>query len=150
MNPKPFKAIVFVSSPYTLGDKQANVDTQRRVAHQLLDLGYCPIVPLLSHYLEEMRPRPWEEWMHMDFALLAMAHCLLRLPGQSKGADMEVAHATALGIPVYYSLPQLLEDAFEPVIDDDPKHRPALRANEALGIAVLWVAMFVFWLMGTI
>ena len=62
-NPKQFKAIVFISSPYTKGDVQANVDRQRIMAHQLLDLGYCPIVPLLSHYLEEIHPRPWDEWM---------------------------------------------------------------------------------------
>lgn len=42
------------------------------------------------------------EWMdHMD--------AVLRLPGESAGADMEVAHAKALGLPVFYSIDDIRE-----------------------------------------
>lgn len=104
-----FKAVIYIASPYTLGDKQTNVDKQRSVAHALLDFGYCPVAPLLSHYLEEMRPRPWHEWIQMDFELIRRCDALLRLPGESKGADMEVALARQLGMPVFYSINEMLE-----------------------------------------
>lgn len=109
---RPFKAVIYIASPYTIGDKQTNVDIQRRTAHTLLDLGYCPIAPLLSHYLEELRARPWEEWMQMDFELIRRSDALLRLPGESKGADMEVAFAQKLGKPVYPSINDILEDGY--------------------------------------
>lgn len=101
--------VVFISSPYTLGDKADNVQRQIEMAHTLLDYGYCPVAPLLSHYLEQWHPRPWEEWMEMDMALLARCDALLRLAGESRGADREVAEARRLGIPVVFSVEQLTQ-----------------------------------------
>lgn len=117
-----FKAIVYIASPYTKGDTQANVDRQRDMAHQLLDLGYCPIAPLLSHYLEEYRHRPWEDWMQMDLHILPIADCLLRLPGESQGADIEVAYAHEQQIPVFRSLEALRKhyETLTPIVSTDP------------------------------
>jgi hypothetical protein len=39
--------------------------------------------------------------------LLERCDALLRLPGASRGADMDVARARALGLPVYTSVEQL-------------------------------------------
>lgn len=43
-----------------------------------------------------------EDWLGIDLEWVAVSHGVLRLPGDSVGADREVAHAQALGIPVYY------------------------------------------------
>ena len=136
-NPNQFKAIVYIASPYTAGDVQANVDRQRLMAHRLLDLGYCPIVPLLSHYLEEIHPRPWDEWMQMDFTLLKTAHCVLRLPGESKGADLEVAYARELGMPVFYSINGMLEDAYE---EHEIERRLRWRLKDTLSLAGMFAS----------
>lgn len=42
-------------------------------------------------------------------AFVAVCDALLRLPGESPGADEEVALAESLGIPVFYSLAALVE-----------------------------------------
>lgn len=99
--------LVYIASPYTLGDKDFNVTRQIEMAHKLLDWGYCPLWPLSSHYLEEWRSRPYEDWLEMDFALLSRCDVLLRLEGESAGADREVAEATRLNIPVVFSIEEL-------------------------------------------
>jgi hypothetical protein len=51
------------------------------------------------------------EWMRIDLDWVAVADAVLRLPGPSKGADMECARAKELGIPVFYSVDDLLRKA---------------------------------------
>jgi len=97
---------VFISSPYSVGDVQANVQVQIDVLDQLLDLGYSPFVPLLFHYA---KPRAYEDWIKLDLDYLDVCDVILRLPGESAGADNEVAHAQAHNIPVVYSIEQLIE-----------------------------------------
>ena len=45
----------------------------------------------------------------MDEGWVERSDYLLRLKGESAGADKEVALAKELGIPVYYSIKSLLE-----------------------------------------
>jgi len=44
------------------------------------------------------------EWLETDLAWVEVADAVLRLPGESKGADMEVEHAWAHRIPVMYDV----------------------------------------------
>ena len=100
--------VVFIASPYAIGDAQENVDRQREIAHILTDYGYVPLPPLvLGHYLEQWRSRPEDEYIAMDFELLAKCDVLLRLEGESAGADAEVTFAKERGIPVVYSVDEL-------------------------------------------
>lgn len=99
--------LVYIASGYSQGDPVENVQRQVEMAHTLLDWGYCPVWPLSSHYLELYRSRPYDEWMEMDFALLSRCDALLKLEGESVGADLEVREATRMGIPVAYSITEL-------------------------------------------
>lgn len=45
--------------------------------------------------------------MEVDYEWINVCDCILRLPGKSTGADLEVAHASMKGIPVFYSLEEL-------------------------------------------
>lgn len=54
----------------------------------------------------------YEAYLESDFAWIAVCAALLRLPGESKGADMEVAEAKRLGIPVFDSIKALLACAW--------------------------------------
>ncbi len=45
--------------------------------------------------------------MMMDKAWIAHMDALLRLPGESQGADIEEETARALGLPVFYSIAEL-------------------------------------------
>lgn len=101
--------MVFISSPYTLGDVALNVKTQIDAADKLMDRGYCPLAPLLTHFQHMVHPRSYEDWLKIDFEYLSRSDVVLRLPGESSGADREVAHARKLGLPVVFSLEELYE-----------------------------------------
>jgi len=51
------------------------------------------------------------DWLAMDKAVVERCDAVLRLPGESAVADIETAHAAAVGVPVFYSLASL-EDHF--------------------------------------
>jgi hypothetical protein len=98
---------VYIASQYSIGDKIENVTRQIECFHKLVELGYNPYVPLLSHYLEVYKHQEYETWMKLDFEWLDCCDCVLRLPGESKGADMEVERATENKIPVFSSIQEL-------------------------------------------
>ena len=82
------KLKVFISSPYTLGDVGVNVRTQHDVFNNLIELGFTPFMPLLSHYQHIIHPFEYDQWIEWDFAWIDSCDFVLRLPGESKGADM--------------------------------------------------------------
>jgi nucleoside 2-deoxyribosyltransferase len=101
------KIKVYIASPYTLGDVAVNVKRQIDCANELMDNGFVPFVPLYSHFQHMFHPRPYTDWIEIDLVWVESCDCLLRLDGESKGADGEVEYAIKLGIPVYYSLDEL-------------------------------------------
>ena len=107
MNDGSYKIKVYIAAPYTIGDPAMNTNAALVVADKLLELGYIPMVPHLTHFWHEISSKPWEQWMEIGRALLAGCDALLRLPGPSKGADLEIEYAKALGIPVCYEIEEL-------------------------------------------
>jgi hypothetical protein len=53
-------------------------------------------------------PHDYSFWCIYDLAWLEVCDVLLRLPGESPGADREVAFADEHGIPVVCNLPDLV------------------------------------------
>ena len=100
---------VFISSPYTLGDTAENVRAQHDAFNALISLGHIPFAPLLSHYQQMVHPISWQEWIDWDLVWVAQCQLILRLHGESKGADIECARADELGIPVMRTRDQLVE-----------------------------------------
>jgi hypothetical protein len=97
---------IFISSPYTNGDIEFNVLQQILAMHTLIDRGYAPFTPLLSHYADLVNPRPYEEWITFCLAWVARCDALVRLKADvpSDGADREVAEAERLGLPVFLGI----------------------------------------------
>ena len=93
--------IVYIMSPYTQGDKEANVRQQIDAAEELRAAEHLPIAPLLYHYWHAVHPHDWQWWLDMDLEWLAYADAAIRLPGDSKGADIEEEAAKKLRVPVY-------------------------------------------------
>jgi hypothetical protein len=100
-------ARVYVAGPYTNPDPCINTHETINVANQLLDVGFTPFVPHLSHFWHTVTPKPYEDWLEYDNRWIPACDCMLRLPGASSGADKEETLAKSLGIPVYYSLADL-------------------------------------------
>ena len=101
------KQVVYISGPYTKGDVSQNVRNACYAANEVLRIGHIPFVPHLTHLWHLITPKPYEEWLEIDFALIPKMDAMLRLPGESKGADREVELARSLGIPVYYSIREI-------------------------------------------
>ena len=100
---------VFISSPYTLGDTYENVRRQHDAMAALPMMGHFPFAPLLSHYQQILHPMHWHEWIRWDLEWLAQCQVVLRLPGRSKGADIECVRAKELLIPVVTTRAELIE-----------------------------------------
>ena len=101
---------VYIASPYTIGNKERNVLRQIDVADKLMDLGFAPFWPLRSHYHHIEHARPYEDWMQLDFTWVLSCNAVLRLDGESEGADHEVEIAIYYGLPVFYGLEELKEN----------------------------------------
>jgi hypothetical protein len=95
---------IYIAGPYTKGDVVLNVRSAVHAAAEVYANGHEYYIPHLSHLEHAILPRPYEYWLKHDMAWLEVCDAVLRLPGESKGADAEVARAIELGIPVYYSI----------------------------------------------
>lgn len=102
------KAWVYVAGPYTKPDPAVNTRRACLVANWLADRGWMPIVPHLSHLWHLCTPKPYPEWLAYDLELIARCDMLLRIPGESSGADGEVEFAKARGIRVFHGLDRFL------------------------------------------
>ena len=96
MEPK----LVYVAGPYTHEDVAQNVRRAIGVADILLNNGYFPYVPHLTHFWHLVSPHSHAEWIRLDEVWLAKCDALVRLPGSSPGADHEIRLAQAWQIPV--------------------------------------------------
>lgn len=106
---RKLRPVVYISGPVTKGNRNWNVYQGFEAQRELTESGYAPINPIAS----ATYPFAWEEgfphetWMEVDLALVARADAVLRLPGESRGADEECAFADFKGIPVYGTVDDL-------------------------------------------
>ncbi|HRT03088.1 MAG TPA: hypothetical protein P5513_04035 [Candidatus Diapherotrites archaeon] len=100
---------IYIASPYKHGNKLDNVLFQINAFNILRDLGYLPMIPLLSHYIDMVKSRPQEDWLEYDMEILKMCDMVVRLRPKdssgkeipSEGSDMEEAKAKELKIPYF-------------------------------------------------
>lgn len=65
------------------------------------------ICPHWSALQDMVMPRTWEEWLKYDKELLDSCDAVIRIHGESTGADEEVAYARKLGLPVFFHSPDI-------------------------------------------
>jgi len=97
---------IYVAGPYTSAPLD-NTLTAIDAADNLLRLGYVPFIPHLSHFWDERHPHEYDEWLGWCIEWVKCCDAILRLPGDSIGADIETELAAAIDIPVYESIEQL-------------------------------------------
>lgn len=100
---------VYVAGPYS-DDPEGNLDRAAKVADEVEALGHVPFVPhLLGHAWEQRSEveRDHAAWLRWCLTWLPACDVLLRIPGESPGADQEVGEAIELGKPVLFGLAQL-------------------------------------------
>ena len=101
---------VYIASPYTLGDAVLNVRRSLEAADDLLSRGYVPFVPLLAHFWHFLSPKDYRVWTAYDLAWVPVCDALLRLSGESEGADREVEEAREHGVPVFFDVETLANE----------------------------------------
>ena len=99
---------VYIAAPYSIGDQLENVVRTMSLADELMSYGFVPHLPLLSHFWHEHSPKEWETWIEYDKHWLTVCDCVYRIPGESRGADIEVEFAIRHDIPVVESLDELI------------------------------------------
>ncbi|MCP4545440.1 MAG: hypothetical protein GY835_03100 [bacterium] len=109
------KPVIYIASPYTKGDAAINTHFQCKTFNQLLDDGKVwPVVPLWTHFQHTVFPRPYQDWIEYDKALLPLYDACLRLnaevpelhyfESESSGADGEANYYKSVGKPLFYSI----------------------------------------------
>jgi len=94
---------IYIAAPLTKPDVCVNTKIACEAADKLLAMGHVPFVPHLTLIWHTLSPKDYETWMRWDAEWLAACDAVMRLPGESPGADREVVMAGSLGIPVYYN-----------------------------------------------
>lgn len=105
---REWKPLVYVAGPYSHPDPVENTNTAIRWGDRLMgDSLVVPLIPHLSLAWHFVSPHPETFWYEYDLHLLMRCNALLRIPGMSTGADMEVGFANDHDIPVFYGITSL-------------------------------------------
>lgn len=107
--------MVYLAGPFAHPDVVLNTHEMIHAADRLNGTGlvvcYVPHLHLIQHLVI---PAPDDHWYALDLAFLSRCDALLRLPGESTGADREVEFADEQGdIHVFDSEVDLLAWAGE-------------------------------------
>ena len=100
---------VYISGPYSTGNTTSNIRLAIEAADTLLINGFAPFVPHLNYSWDLVHPHSYPTWLDWCLEWVSACDCLLRIHGESPGADAEVELARLLDIPVYKSMHELLE-----------------------------------------
>lgn len=97
--------MIYVAHPMGKADViDANCEMAIAFADRVYAAGAVPSIPALTRAWHAKFPKPYEEWMALDFAIIEHCDALVRCPGESPGADREVEFALSRGMPVLYSI----------------------------------------------
>lgn len=124
---------IYIAGPISKGNLADNVNQATAAFVALAKLGYAPMCPHWSVYAKdcgaglfhEDEGTNWEsychvvgdaaghpdmthaDWLGIDLPWVEVSHAVLRLPGESTGADIEVEHAKTNGLPVFRSIEEI-------------------------------------------
>lgn len=97
------RAVIYLACPMTIGGFDFNTRKCLEIADRLMVKGYCPIPPVLSFLWGVYSPKSHEDWLQHDFSLIRVSDGVLRIKGDSEGADREMDFAVRHDVPVFLS-----------------------------------------------
>jgi len=117
----PRDLLIYVAGPISRGPLRANVEQACAAGIRLMKAGLSVHVPHLTCFMgqvytadggavPEVLPAGTaiEDWYGMSLTEVRRCDAVLRLPGESTGADLEVAEAVSHGRPVFYSAEEVI------------------------------------------
>lgn len=123
---------VYIAGPIRKGDLAENIKQSDVAVRALMGAGIAYYNPMWSCYaggctrwrFDSERGEPkvigaartdahwpeiaFENWMENDYSWISVCDAVLRLPGESTGADLETKFATERGIPVFTNVEELI------------------------------------------
>ena len=99
--------LIYIAGPYTKPDPVINTRNAIQAAEELLAAGLIPYIPHLSMLWHLVQPHDIEFWYEYDLFMLTRCDCMLRLPGESTGADREEVCAVKWGKRVFRSVEEI-------------------------------------------
>ena len=102
---------VYVCGPITKGNMTDNIGRGIKAGAELMAAGFVPYIPHLDFMAAIMCPNEfsYEAILTADLEWISRCDAILRLPGESPGGNREVAYAKKIGVPVFYTLKDLVE-----------------------------------------
>lgn len=133
----PSRVRVYIAGPISKGNLADNVNQATAAFVKLAQHGFAPLCPHWSVYAKPCRlldgmcegtvecigttagndVMTHGDWMGVDLPWVECAKAVLRLPGESTGADLECEHARQHRIPVFNSFDDLWAWAAKVVVD---------------------------------
>ena len=107
------RPIVYISGPITKGDRNHHLFQSLDAHRRLMLAGFSVINPMLNMLAPFNTPGienglDHQVWLENDLPQMAACQAVLRLPGESLGAEMECLWATECKIPIYTDINQLI------------------------------------------
>lgn len=119
---------IYIAGPISKGDMLHNVQQADTAFRDLLKAGFAPLCPHWSVFAGSAEyihgnvfatasalpsGTTHEDWMMADLPWVQVADAVLRLPGESTGADMEVEFAQEHDVPVFHTIEDVLQWAMK-------------------------------------
>jgi hypothetical protein len=107
---------VYLSAPYSADTPEERLANTRRamaLGFRLIQMGFSPYVPHLSHYVDEMAKAEgetitYQEWLDYDCEWLLACDAILAPLARSPGVEHECRVASLNGIPEFDSIESLV------------------------------------------
>ena len=94
------KPLIYLAGAFS-SEPEFNTHKAIKIGAKLSDMGYAVFVPHLSYWWDKIDKRDYEWYMEYDFNILSRCDLLVRIPGESKGADREWNFARLNDIPAF-------------------------------------------------
>lgn len=110
--------IIYVAGKYgapTWGERTKNTHEAIDMGIELMKLGHYPVIPHLTHYIDERMDyngepvRDNQFWYDFDNIIIPKCDALF-LRSHSHGADNELKLAEKLGLKIYYDLREVPDE----------------------------------------
>lgn len=102
---------VYIAGPYTGGDWGQNIMRAVNAAQLVYMMGHVPFIP---HTMTALWSTHYDnDWIEYDLKWLEACDAMLRLSGESEGADSEEEFANINDIPVYHSIEEFTNEVGE-------------------------------------
>lgn len=104
---------IYIAGPISKGNRIENLRNAIEAADRVAKRGHFPFIPNLYDLWSLTHPEnDYEFWMTQDFCWLGQCHAIIRLPGDSAGADREVSEAYEKGLLVFHGLDEFMDSEY--------------------------------------